>query len=72
MPRIHDENDNRPDNITSADIAFSGAASGLITRALIQPLDVVKIRFQLQVEPIKRGMPASKYTSMTQAAVLIL
>ncbi|KAL0115728.1 hypothetical protein PUN28_010928 [Cardiocondyla obscurior] len=51
--------------------AIAGAASGFITRFLSQPLDVVKIRFQLQVEPISRSH-TSKYKSVSQAFMLIL
>ncbi|XP_013172030.1 PREDICTED: mitochondrial thiamine pyrophosphate carrier-like [Papilio xuthus] len=43
--------------------AFAGGAAGAVTRAIAQPLDVLKIRFQLQTEPIKLG---SKYSSMIQ------
>ncbi|XP_011504841.1 PREDICTED: mitochondrial thiamine pyrophosphate carrier [Ceratosolen solmsi marchali] len=50
--------------------AIAGAASGCITRFICQPLDVVKIRFQLQVEPIKSSS-TSKYHSMSQTIVLI-
>nr|AKN21582.1 slc25a-14 [Schmidtea mediterranea] len=34
--------------------AFAGAASGFVSRAMVQPLDVLKIRLQLQVEPLKK------------------
>lgn len=62
--------------------ASAGAASGFITRFITQPFDVLKIRFQLQVEPVSlsshtvtnnsKQMPhTSKYTSMTQASRLI-
>lgn len=44
--------------------AFAGGASGAFTRAVAQPLDVLKIRFQLQLEPIGKG---SKYSSVLQA-----
>ncbi|KAL6441111.1 hypothetical protein ACFW04_003443 [Cataglyphis niger] len=53
------------------DHAIAGAASGFITRFLCQPLDVVKIRFQLQVEPISK-YHISKYRSVPQAFLLIL
>ncbi|KAG5334044.1 TPC protein, partial [Acromyrmex charruanus] len=53
------------------DHAIAGAASGFITRLLCQPLDVIKIRFQLQVEPISR-YHVSKYKSISQAVLLIL
>ena len=33
---------------------LAGAVSGLVTRALVSPLDVIKIRMQLQVEPITK------------------
>ncbi|KAL7299801.1 hypothetical protein TKK_0007545 [Trichogramma kaykai] len=50
--------------------AIAGAASGCLTRFICQPLDVVKIRFQLQVEPIKKNS-SSKYHSMLQTFRLI-
>ncbi|XP_075978796.1 mitochondrial thiamine pyrophosphate carrier-like [Anticarsia gemmatalis] len=49
--------------------AVAGAFAGAFTRAVAQPLDVVKIRFQLQIEPIKNG---SRYTSMLQAVAAIV
>ncbi|RLU24974.1 hypothetical protein DMN91_003065 [Ooceraea biroi] len=52
------------------DHAIAGAAGGFITRFLCQPLDVIKIRFQLQVEPISKH-DVSKYKSVLQAFVLI-
>ncbi|XP_012062607.1 PREDICTED: mitochondrial thiamine pyrophosphate carrier-like [Atta cephalotes] len=54
-----------------SDHAIAGAASGFITRLLCQPLDVIKIRFQLQVEPIST-YHVSKYKSISQAVLLIL
>lgn len=44
--------------------AFAGGAAGALTRAVTQPFDVLKIRFQLQLEPISYG---SKYASVIQA-----
>lgn len=37
-----------------------------MTRFLCHPLDVLKIRFQLQVEPISRYSAASKYRTVSQ------
>lgn len=52
------------------DFALAGGGSGFITRAFCQPLDVIKIRFQLQVEPISYKS-TSKYRSFLQAVSLI-
>ncbi|KOC60200.1 Mitochondrial thiamine pyrophosphate carrier [Habropoda laboriosa] len=51
--------------------AVAGAVSGFVTRCMCQPLDVVKIRFQLQVEPISK-YHVSKYHSIAQAFYLII
>ena len=53
------------------DFPLAGALSGAIARFVIGPLDVLKIRFQVQVEPIQR-LSKSKYTSIPQAFRLIL
>lgn len=34
-------------SISKLEVAVSGSVSGLVTRALISPLDVIKIRFQV-------------------------
>ncbi|KAB0796854.1 hypothetical protein PPYR_10915 [Photinus pyralis] len=52
------------------DLIIAGATSGFLTRATCQPLDVIKIRFQLQVEPISYRR-TSKYHSILQATSLI-
>lgn len=56
--------------------AVAGAVSGAVSRFVIGPLDVLKIRFQVQLEPIRRGPQAglavSKYTGVAQAFRLIL
>nr|CAD2189017.1 unnamed protein product [Meloidogyne enterolobii] len=39
-------------NLTKIQYVSSGCFSGVATRLVIQPLDVVKIRFQLQEEPL--------------------
>ncbi|XP_028132390.1 mitochondrial thiamine pyrophosphate carrier-like [Diabrotica virgifera virgifera] len=59
------------DKLNSLDHVLAGAGSGCITRALTQPLDVIKIRFQLQVEPIS-PLAVSKYKSIPQAVGLII
>lgn len=61
----------RSKNLTQFDFALAGGGSGFITRALCQPLDVLKIRFQLQVEPISRKA-VSKYRSIFHAVSVIL
>ena len=47
---------------------FAGMGSGVVTRTLTSPMDVLKIRFQLQLEPIIREHPSAKYTGLAQAA----
>lgn len=56
---------------THIQILAAGALAGLTTRAICQPLDVVKIRLQLQVEPICARSKKSKYKSIRQAARVI-
>src|SRR6185437_6492334 len=56
---------------TSLHHTIAGATSGALTRLLLQPLDVLKIRFQLQVEPIHRKSLQSYYKSLLQAIVHI-
>lgn len=50
---------------------IAGGVSGFVTRALTQPLDCIKIRHQLQLEPIKKNIGA-KYTSTLQTLFLML
>ncbi|THD18046.1 Mitochondrial thiamine pyrophosphate carrier [Fasciola hepatica] len=45
---------------------IAGSLSGFVSRAIVQPLDVLKIRFQLQVEPISASS-SSKYHGFAQA-----
>ena len=43
--------DVRQSQLTTGQYALAGAVSGIITRLTLQPLDVVKIRLQIQVGP---------------------
>ncbi|XP_064395647.1 mitochondrial thiamine pyrophosphate carrier-like [Halichondria panicea] len=51
------------------DSLIAGAISGGVTRLVAAPLDVLKIRFQLQLEPIKAG---SKYSGVLSAVRTII
>jgi len=64
--------DSKKDGLSQKEYVFAGATAGVVTRFLCQPLDVLKIRFQLQVEPISRSSPISKYKGVVQAAGTIL
>jgi solute carrier family 25 thiamine pyrophosphate transporter 19 len=46
--------DERQRQLTTYQYALAGATSGVVTRLLLQPLDVVKIRLQIQVEPTEK------------------
>ncbi|XP_076608182.1 mitochondrial thiamine pyrophosphate carrier [Chaetodon auriga] len=48
--------------------ALAGSAAGMVTRALISPFDVLKIRFQLQIEPVSSQKPEGKYRGLFQAS----
>lgn len=59
--------------------AIAGAVSGCVARFVVGPLDVLKIRFQVQTEPVSRtaaklatGGPLPKYTGMVQALATIV
>ncbi|KAM9393951.1 mitochondrial thiamine pyrophosphate carrier [Pholidichthys leucotaenia] len=49
------------------DAALAGSAAGMVTRALISPFDVLKIRFQLQIERVSSKLPKGKYHGLFQA-----
>lgn len=59
---------------------IAGAVSGAVSRFVVGPLDVMKIRFQVQLEPIRETRRnntnhrqlQSKYTSLRQAFKTIL
>ena len=67
---------------TALDSGIAGAVSGAVSRFVVGPLDVMKIRFQVQLEPIRetgRAVVAQhqhqlhgKYTSLRQAFLTIL
>ncbi|XP_021491284.1 mitochondrial thiamine pyrophosphate carrier isoform X1 [Meriones unguiculatus] len=59
-------------NNSKLEVAVSGSVSGFVTRALISPLDVIKIRFQLQIERLSPREPNAKYHGIIQAARQIL
>ena len=65
--------------VTSMVSPAAGALAGCTARFVVGPLDVIKIRFQVQLEPIAkrsaelgRGAVASKYTGLRQALTTIL
>ncbi|NXY83436.1 TPC protein, partial [Alcedo cyanopectus] len=53
--------------VSSLEAAAAGSASGFVTRVLISPLDVIKIRFQLQIEQLSSRNPGAKYHGIWQA-----
>jgi solute carrier family 25 thiamine pyrophosphate transporter 19 len=50
---------------------IAGGISGFATRALTQPLDCIKVRHQLQLEPIQKNHAGAKYTSTFQTFMLM-
>lgn len=64
--------DPRKVNLTTQEQAFVTASSAICTRALIQPFDVLKIRYQVQIEPISKKSQLSKYKSLTQSISTIV
>ncbi|XP_058054391.1 mitochondrial thiamine pyrophosphate carrier-like [Anopheles bellator] len=61
----------REKNETSSNSGIAGGAAGCITRFICQPLDVLKIRFQLQVEPLSEQHVTSKYRTIAQSTRLV-
>uniref|UniRef100_A0A1Q3F3D6 Mitochondrial thiamine pyrophosphate carrier n=1 Tax=Culex tarsalis TaxID=7177 RepID=A0A1Q3F3D6_CULTA len=61
----------RPKEDRAAYAGLAGGMTGCITRFLCQPLDVLKIRLQLQVEPVAASSEISKYRSITQSVSCI-
>ncbi|XP_034046954.1 mitochondrial thiamine pyrophosphate carrier [Thalassophryne amazonica] len=54
--------------LSPQEAALSGSAAGMVTRAIISPLDVIKIRFQLQIERLSSRRPEGKYWGLFQAS----
>lgn len=61
----------REKNETSSNAGIAGGFAGCITRFICQPLDVLKIRFQLQVEPVSEDHMTSKYRTIVQSTRLV-
>lgn len=57
--------------ISSTQCGVCGSVSGLVTRLVVQPFDVLKIRFQLQIEPTSKKITTGKYSGIWQAFKLI-
>lgn len=56
------------------DVRYTGLAGGITgctTRSLCQPFDVIKIRLQLQVEPIHSRSSISKYRTIPQTIATV-
>ena len=64
----YNPNDKVSKSSKSYDAAIAGLLCGVTTRSIVQPLDVFKIRYQLQVEAKKDA----KYQSIRQAFKAIL
>uniref|UniRef100_A0A8D8RY59 Mitochondrial thiamine pyrophosphate carrier n=1 Tax=Cacopsylla melanoneura TaxID=428564 RepID=A0A8D8RY59_9HEMI len=58
-------------NIATYKYVLAGGFSGAVTRAVCQPFDVLKIRFQLQVESFDR-LTGGKYRGLPQALSTIV
>ncbi|KAJ6660396.1 hypothetical protein lerEdw1_017819 [Lerista edwardsae] len=54
-------------SLSGVEIAAAGSAAGLVTRAIISPFDILKIRFQLQIEQLSPKNPHAKYHGLWQA-----
>ncbi|XP_061472124.1 mitochondrial thiamine pyrophosphate carrier isoform X1 [Rhineura floridana] len=59
--------DSECSSLSTIEIAAAGSASGFVTRSMISPFDVLKIRFQLQIETFSPRNPQAKYHGIWQA-----
>ncbi|XP_030649751.1 mitochondrial thiamine pyrophosphate carrier [Chanos chanos] len=59
-------------SLSPEEAALAGSAAGMVTRALISPLDVIKIRFQLQIEQLSSRQRQGKYWGLWQASRCML
>ncbi|KAI8348658.1 mitochondrial carrier domain-containing protein [Blakeslea trispora] len=64
-------------NLSSRELAFCGGMAGVVSRAVIAPLDVVKIRMQLQTHRTQFGFRRNtgskvKYPNIQQSLLTIL
>lgn len=59
-------------NLTTKEQAYVSVGTSVLTRLLIQPFDVIKIRYQVQYEPISKKSQLSKYRSLTQSISTIV
>lgn len=57
----------KSESLAPEDAALAGSLSGFVTRAIISPFDIIKIRFQLQIERVSRRQPQGKYSGLFQA-----
>ncbi|CAF1313972.1 unnamed protein product [Rotaria magnacalcarata] len=62
--------DPKKKDLTNNQILIASSVSSVIARFLLQPVDVIKIRFQLQIEPIRHAT-GSKYQTIFQTIRLI-
>ncbi|XP_071768446.1 mitochondrial thiamine pyrophosphate carrier [Centroberyx gerrardi] len=58
--------------LSPEEAALAGSCAGMVTRALVSPFDVIKIRFQLQIERVSSQRPEGKYWGLFQASRCIL
>ncbi|KAF3700254.1 Mitochondrial thiamine pyrophosphate carrier Solute carrier family 25 member 19 [Channa argus] len=54
--------------LSAEEAALAGSAAGMVTRVLVSPFDVLKIRFQLQIERVSSQRPEGKYWGLFQAS----